>query len=250
LGKEFQSNMGTYLSFVCLNCWIHFKDSISALKRPHVEVLNWGSAYRIDFDTVCDQFEAAGAGKFGKHILGSVLGDIHKGVQTTERMLIKGTTLTGIGELVSGPDGVTLQPPSDGRPYYLVKNSLSSLIKEVEGSRYTLRICLKVFIGIGVFISGAALWKLYKKMKTKEDAEEQLDTIRAERSNRSSGEEEDNVPLNIQCVVCLGAEREVLLQDCGHVCVCADCADELIKAGHSCPVCRAVIVRVMPAYVS
>ena len=232
MGKEFQSNMGTYLSFVCLNCWIHFKDSISALKRPHVEVLNWGSAYRIDFDTglklifshthtagvisiqsiqhlVCDQFEAAGAGKFGKHILGSVLGDIHKGVQTTERMLIKGTTLTGIGELVSGPDGVTLQPPNDGRPYYLVKNSLSSLIKEVEGSRYTLRICLKIFIGIGVILSGAALWKLYKKMKAKEDAEEQLDTIRAERSNRSAGEAEDNVPINVQCVVCLGAEREV-----------------------------------------
>ena len=25
-----------------------------------------------------------------------------------------------------------LQPPADGRPFYLVKNSLSSLIKEVE----------------------------------------------------------------------------------------------------------------------
>ena len=33
-----------------------------------------------------------------------------------------------------------LQPPADGRPFYLVKNSLSSLIKEVEGSRTVLKV--------------------------------------------------------------------------------------------------------------
>ena len=33
-----------------------------------------------------------------------------------------------------------LQPPTDGKPFYLVKNSLSSLIKEVEGSRTVLKV--------------------------------------------------------------------------------------------------------------
>ena len=196
-----------------------------------------------------DQFEAAGVGKVGKHILGTVVGDIHRGVQTTETMLTKGTTLTGIGELIAGPDGIRLQPPSDGRPYYLVKESLPSLIRGLESNRSALNIGLKIFIGIGVIISGAVLWKLYKKRQAKEDTAEKLDTIRSERASRPARDDE-NVPQNVQCVVCLGAAREVILLDCGHVCVCADCADELIRASHSCPVCRAGIVRVMPAYVS
>ena len=58
------------------------------------------------------------------------MGDMQKGVETTELMLTTGTNLTAVGELVSGPDGVKIQPPSDGRPFYLVRNSLSSLIKE------------------------------------------------------------------------------------------------------------------------
>ena len=36
-----------------------------------------------------------------------------------------------------------IQPPADGRPFYLVKNSLSSLIKEVEGSRTVLKVILR-----------------------------------------------------------------------------------------------------------
>jgi len=224
-------------------------DSIASLERPHIQVLNWGSA-KIDLDIVFDQFEAAGIGKFGKHIMGTIVGDIHKGVQTTETMLTKGTTLTGVGELMVGPEGIRLQPPSDGRPYYLVKESLFSLIRGLESNRSTLRIFQKIFLGIGVIIGGTALWKLYKKRMTKEEAKEQLDTITDEGESRAVREEDDNVPQSIQCVVCLGAERQVILLDCGHVCVCADCADELIRAGHACPVCRAGIIRVMPAYVS
>lgn len=146
-------------------------DSITSLERPHVQVFNWRSA-NIDLDTVFDQFEDAGIGKFGKHILGSVVGDIHRGVQTTETMLTKGTTLTGIGELMAGPDGISLQPPSDGRTYYLVKESLPSLIRGIESNRSSLKIGLKIFIGIGVIIFGAALWKFYKKRQIREDTAE------------------------------------------------------------------------------
>lgn len=149
--------------------------------------------------------------------------------------------------------GIRLQPPSDGRPYYLVKNSLASLIKEIESSRTIFKVFLGIFGGVGACISGAALWKYYKKVQAEKEArvnQDRLDSIRADRVNRPARENGDNIPESIQCVVCLGAEREVILLDCGHVCVCADCADELIRASHSCPVCRACIVRVMPAYVS
>jgi E3 ubiquitin-protein ligase MUL1 len=49
------------------------------------------------------------------------------------------------------------------------------------------------------------------------------------------------VPEGLQCVVCLGAEREVIMLDCGHVCSCADCAAELLRVNQPCPVCRSEI---------
>ena len=69
-------------------------------------------------------------------------------------------------------------------------------------------------------------------------------------ARRERGGDGAEVADSLSCVVCLGAEREVILLPCGHVCVCADCADILITAGHTCPVCRASIDTVLPAYVS
>ena len=62
--------------------------------------------------------------------------------------------------------------------------------------------------------------------------------------------EERELPDRLVCVVCLGAEREVILLPCGHVCVCATCADTLLQRGDLCPVCRGPIRTVMPAYLS
>ena len=158
-----------------------------------------------------DNFETTGGG-LGSHIWGWVVGDMQKGVQKTELMLTEGTTLTGIGEVVSGPLGVKIQPPSDGRPYYLVKNSLASLIKDFESNRTVLRIFLGIFGGVGACISALALWKYYKKLQAEKDAranQERLNSIRADRVNRPVREVGENVSESIQCVVCLGAEREV-----------------------------------------
>jgi len=225
-------------------------DSIFSLMRPHVEVVDWSDASRVDLDTVYDQFESAPGG-FSNHIWGWVVGDMHKGVQKTEMMLTKNTTMTGIGELVAGPDGVKLQPPSDGRPFYLVKSTLASLVKETETSRTVVKVMLILFGGVGVCIAGAAAWKFYKKLKAEKEVrvnQDRLDSIRADRETRSAAREGRELPDSMQCVVCLGAEREVILLNCGHVCVCADCAEQLLQGGHQCPVCRAVIERVMPAY--
>jgi len=54
----------------------------------------------------------------------------------------------------------------------------------------------------------------------------------------------------LQCVVCLAAGREVILLDCGHVCACRLCADTLLREEHPCPVCRADIRTVKPAFIS
>ena len=203
----------------------------------------------VSADTVYDNYETS-SGSLGSHLWGWLTGDMQKGVQTSELMMTTGTELTAIGQLVSGPAGVKIQPPSDGRPFYLVRNSLSSLIKEVKGERMTLVVFLGLFSGIGASLLAWSAVKYYKKTIATRLARAnlaQLENIRTARAARPEGRQD--IPEALQCVICLVAEREVIF-NCGHVCVCADCADTLVSQGHRCPVCRAVIHTVMPAFVS
>lgn len=236
-------------------CLTKLQDSSWSLSRPHVEVVDWQDASRIDLDTVYDKFEQGAVG-LSSHLWGWVTGDLHKGTQVTEMMLTKGCNLTAVGQLVSTPAGVRIQPPADGRPFYLVRITLSSLIKEFEAGRSGLKLFLGVFSGVGLVISCLAAYKYIKKRKEELAARSNQDTLETIRTNRpvrpARGDEShgDGVPESLQCVVCLGAEREVILLNCGHVCVCADCGGELIRLGQTCPVCRARIASVLPAYVS
>ena len=64
----------------------------------------------IDLDAIYDKFDPA-ANTLGDHVWGWVIGDRQKGVQFTESMLVDGTDLTGIGELVlnTTDGGISLQ---------------------------------------------------------------------------------------------------------------------------------------------
>jgi len=48
------------------------------------------------------------------------------------------------------------------------------------------------------------------------------------------------------CTVCLHNPREIIIMNCGHVCVCADC---VLQLRGKCPVCRSPIVNTHPAYI-
>ncbi len=41
-----------------------------------------------------------------------------------------------------------------------------------------------------------------------------------------------------ECLVCLDEEKNTVVMPCGHLCICSDCGKGLIKAKHTCPVCR------------
>jgi len=233
-------------------CLTNPRDQSFSFTKPNIEITDWQDAAQIDLDTVYDNFEANTQSLAG-HLWDWAMGDIQRGVQKTEMMLTSGTSLTGIGQLESGPMGVKLKPPVNGKPYFLVRSSLSSLIKEYESGRTAIKIFLGIFGGLGVFISGWMAWKYYKKVKSEHEQNRLRNTLRNIQTERAATAETpniENLPDNRVCVVCLGAERQVILLPCGHVCVCATCADTLISAGHACPVCRSVITNVMPAYVS
>lgn len=51
----------------------------------------------------------------------------------------------------------------------------------------------------------------------------------------------------LKCVVCLTNEREVVLLNCGHVCVCGDCAFALPEP-KKCPVCRERVERFVTTF--
>ena len=112
-------------------------------------------------------------------------------------------------------------------------------------------------LAIASLISAMAVIQSYRMKMAEREAcaknQRRLKSLLVERMSRKETvpePEEEGASSALQCVVCLTAGREVILLDCGHVCACRQCADTLLREEHPCPVCRAEIRTVKPAFIS
>ncbi|ODM99169.1 Mitochondrial ubiquitin ligase activator of NFKB 1 [Orchesella cincta] len=166
------------------------------------------------------------------------------GVRKTEKFLPLGSIVTGLGQIVTDAEGnIRLQQRLDGDdssyPYILTTLSIEDLVRKLEARKNFQRILIGTTIFVGLVLLSRRLlrWRQNYKMRKLRQ------TILNERRNLNL----DNLCTCQTCLVCLVNPREVILLNCGHVCVCADCA---LKVNGCCPICRERILTTRKAYIA
>jgi E3 ubiquitin-protein ligase MUL1 len=114
----------------------------------------------------------------------------------------------------------------------------SGIIKKLEGRNTVLKVALVAVVSVGAVIAIRRLKILWKERQMKKMRDAIL-------RNRSQIDTDGLSDIQI-CTVCLVNPKEVILLNCGHVCVCADCC---LKLNSKCPVCRSEISSTHPAFI-
>ena len=165
-------------------------------------------------------------------------------------MLEVGTPVLGIGKLlVEGGKRIKLSPPDDSRRYILTTSTRTELIRSLKSDARLVRIIFWVLTIGGVaslaYITYRNVSNAWKATRTRR----LLDKYRLQRRAAAGSDDVTNHDGRVACVVCLSQPRDVLLLECGHICVCSECALAL-PSPRSCPICRQRVERIVPAYVS
>lgn len=175
-----------------------------------VEVIDPLGAEILDMDVISDVFKPSQPSVMD-HIWGFLYGLRQRGIQETEKMLRKGSIITGIGELVSSKDGniLRLQPPSNGAPFYLTNMQITSLVRKLDDSRRNYRLLCILFGTIGIIITGLIVRRYWKGWRLKIEEQKLREQIAISRRERRKHMRDDEIPENQLCVVCRTNPREV-----------------------------------------
>lgn len=202
-----------------------------------------------------------------------------KGVETTESMLLTGTTVTCFGRLEQLPYSSSapmwvpgtikhqykLTPPSSEFTYIITSMTKPELVTRLKSTTKALKISLWIFGSIGLGIVVYLGWTHGKGFIDRKRREYRLNQARLKRiadrraraqnfENEGSGSVIETVVVasganvDTNCVICLINPREVILLDCGHVCLCMDCLE--LMPNQSCPICRENYRTFAPAYIA
>ncbi|KAF3697273.1 Mitochondrial ubiquitin ligase activator of NFKB 1 [Channa argus] len=212
-----------------------------------VRVIRPLDAGELDLETTYENFHPTVQSL--SNVIGHFIsGERPKGIHETEEMLRLGESVTGVGELVLDNNLIKLQPPKQGFQYFLTRLDYDSLLRK-QGNSVRLWKILTLVFGITacttlIFI----LWKRYEHRKQSRKERSMLEEFKEQQKKRLRElniEESSVSPTN--CTVCLSRERSYVFLECGHVCACAQCY-EALPGPKKCPICRAIINRVVPLY--
>lgn len=202
-----------------------------------------------DLTVVHDAFTPSESGGIVSRGLDRLFGEVTKGYHETEKMLLTNTLLLGIGEIVITDGKLQLLPPRSGAKYILTKRSKAEVIKSLESRSFWIKALVITTGVIGASLLLHILYKMYKRRSSEIERQtfiRKVRELRAQAERRSTSAGEDVSQENL-CVVCLANPREVVLLNCGHVCVCADCVAALPEP-LLCPVCRQSVERYVPTF--
>jgi len=164
-------------------------------------------------------------------------------------MLVAGVPLLGVGKLMLvGGSRIVLSPPHDGRRYFLTTSSRHELVKSLKSVARMLNVARWVFGIAGLTAVVYLVSRAVKKYKSQCESRRLLAEF-IDRRQVETLDMEFTTSGSPVCVICLSQPREVVLLDCGHICVCGECATAL-PLPKLCPICRQQVNRIIPTYVS
>lgn len=214
-------------------------------RRLKVEVTDPLSAdYFLEFLPVTyDRFDETQEG-FLSRMLDRLFGEQTKGYQETERMLGLGVPIVGLGML--GLDGkrIVLKPPEGGQRYIVTTLSKPEIVRSIRSDIRSYRICFWVFATIGAGIVGYVLFQFLRRRLAIRRTQRHIEEMRSAMQGTGAAGDNGN-----QCILCMNTAREVVILNCGHVCLCSECAISLPDP-KICPICRSVVDRFVPIYIS
>ena len=83
------------------------------------------------------------------------------------------------------------------------------------------------------------------------EVHEENERLKAHLKHRAKGNNSVGVYSMNSCSICLNETVAVIIQPCGHACLCKDCAKKLIENyAQRCPICRNKIRRIQNVYMS
>lgn len=190
--------------------------------------------------------------------LDRLFGEVTKGIQETEQMLLTGTSVLGVGKIFLDRGEMKLSAPDDSNKTYIItKMRLLELVRHYESQSTAYKVMAIIAACIGGSLLAYIIYRHTSGWLEKRRQRLEFDEIRrsiAEQRKRSQGSQntgtaEDTSGLRDEdtCVVCLANTRQVIALPCGHLATCTDCA-EALPLPKTCPVCRAHVERFMPVY--
>lgn len=209
-----------------------------------VEVLDPLECENVPLNCVYENFIPNRDGLSGV-FFGWLRGEQTKGIEEQEFLLEEGSVLTAFGSLSVAADGsVKLIPPTDGVCYYLTQLSHPALVSKLRSELGVLRVTCLV---LGCTAVGLSFYLLFSWWKTRQArAQRRKDSMRREEAKMQRRKlNRDSTSDHPCCVICRTNPVEVMILECGHVCLCTDCS-EMVSG--NCPMCRSPIKRSVAAF--